>query len=518
MKKLLISTFVIITTSVLVLSSCSKKDFDDNYYNPEASVDANIPSLYAGLFVNARVSPHYWNLYTFLIPMMGTYSQTSGYTNGSHVYEQEVNYTKDRWNDYYTTTISRYREIQKYYDNLTTDDEKTGFQLFLETATVFVYDQTEQIIDMWGDIPFSTSGQLNLNGTITLASYDKSEGLYDSMLTDLKRISDYLATAAPAQFYFDQLKAYDFVNKGDILKWRKYCNSLRLRMAMRISYQDESAAKSVIQEILGNPSQYPVVDAAAESITIQPPSTTSSLVSVNDIRSGFGVNPFAPGKMVDTVMVPSGDLRLPVYFTANKNGEYRGVPLTWTATRVQDSITANYFSRYDSTTFTENNLFPGIIITAAEVSFIKAEAYERWGGGAAKDAYENGIRQSIEFYTAVNNNSDYTGGSKLPMPSEADIQTFLANPIVAYGTNNLEKIATQKWIDFNVMQANQAWAEWRRTKLPELYFATDPSSVIAPNVPNRLLYPTTEATLNEANYAAVKAEDNINSKVFWDVK
>jgi hypothetical protein len=104
------------------------------------------------------------------------------------------------------------------------------------------------------------------------------------------------------------------------------------------------------------------------------------------------------------------------------------------------------------------------------------------------------------------------------MPSEADIQTFLANPIVSYGTNNLEKIATQKWIDFNVMQANQAWAEWRRTKLPELYFATDPSSVIAPNVPNRLLYPTTEATLNEANYAAVKAEDNINTKVFWDVK
>jgi len=104
------------------------------------------------------------------------------------------------------------------------------------------------------------------------------------------------------------------------------------------------------------------------------------------------------------------------------------------------------------------------------------------------------------------------------MPTEEEIASYLANPIVAYGTNNLEKIGTQKWIDFNVMQANQAWAEWRRTGYPVLYFPTDPSSVISPNVPNRLLYPTTEATLNSANYEAVKSEDNINTKVFWDVK
>src|SRR5581483_7279509 len=98
-----------------------------------------------------------------------------------------------------------------------------------------------------------------------------------------------------------------------------------------------------------------------------------------------------------------------------------------------------------------------IIITAAEVQFIKAEAYERWGGGDAKAAYESGVKQSILFYWYINNHSKQKGdayyGVKEPMPTDLAIATYLTNPLVAYGTNNLEKIATQKWIDFGVIQA-----------------------------------------------------------------
>lgn len=519
MKKLIISIPLLIIAAGALITGCKKSDFDDNYYNPDASVTATIPSLYSGLLFNEKVLPRYWNLYTFQIPLMGTYSQTAGYTQANKVYEQPVNYTKDRWDYFYTTTIARYREIEKYYNKLTTDADKKGYQLFLETSRIFLYDQTAQVVDMWGDIPFSTAGQLNAQGSIILASYDKAADIYSSMLTDLKRISDYLATAAPDQFYLDQLTTYDYLNKGSITKWRKYCNSLILRLAMRISYKDEATAKSYIQTILGNATQYPVIDAYTDAIKLQPSSINSTLTTTsNDIRNGFGVNPFAPGKMVDTIMVASNDLRLPVYFTANKNGQYHGVPNSWNATRVSDSTSANYFSRWDSMTFSENNLFPGIIFTAAEVSFLKAEAYERWGGGTAKTAYETGIKQSIQFWVSVNNNSDYSKGAKESMPSDVAIAAFVANPVIAYGTNNLEKIATQKWIDFNVIQANQAWAEWRRTKLPKLNFPTDNSSVLSPNIPNRLLYPSTESTLNAANYETVKSSDNITTKVFWDVK
>jgi hypothetical protein len=522
MKKLIIAIpFFIIATGLLV-TGCKKSEIDDTYYDPNNSVTATIPTLFSGLLYNERVLPKYWGLFTFQIPVMGKYSQTAGYTNGNKVYEQPTTYTQDRWNYFYTTTIARYREMEKFYNNLTTDADKTGYLLFLEAARIFVYDQTAQIIDLWGDIPFSTAGQLNATGNIVLASYDKGSEIYSKILTDLKRISDYLASVKPDPTYQGQLDKTDYMNKGSITKWRKYCNSLILRLAMRISYKDEATAKSLIEAVLGNPTKYPLVDTYTESITIQPSETSSSLTAENEIRDGFDVNSTAPGKMVEEIMVPSNDPRLPIYFSTNKNGEYHGVPNTWNSTRVEDSIRNQYFSRWDSTTFSENNLFPGIVFTAAEANFLKAEAYERWGGGDAKAAYEKGVKQSILFYWSVNNSGrkkkENFYGVKEPMPTDAAIAAYLLNPIVAYGTNNLEKIATQKWIDFGVVMANQAWAEYRRTKFPVLNFPTDASSVLSPNPPNRLLYPTTEVSLNATNYAAVKAGDNPSTKVFWDVK
>ncbi|MBO9200677.1 MULTISPECIES: SusD/RagB family nutrient-binding outer membrane lipoprotein [Niastella] len=523
MKRLIIRIPLFMMAAGLLVTGCKKSEIDKAYYNPNGSATASIPTLYSGLLFNERVLPKYWGLYTFEVPMMGTYAQTNGQNLTNKVYEQSVNYTKDRWDYFYTTTIARYREIEKYYNGLTSDADKAGFQLFLETARIFVYDQTAQMVDLWGDIPFSTAGQLNTTGNIVLASYDKGEDVYNTILTDLKRISDYLASVKPDPYYQGQLTSSDYMNKGSLTKWRKYCNSLMLRLAMRISYKDEAKAKGIVQTILGNVNQYPLIDTYQENITITPSTTGSNLTAINDIQEGFKASSYAPGKMVDEIMVPANDPRLPILFTPNKDSVYHGVPFDWNSTRVADSVRENYFSMWDSTTFTQNNVFPGIVETAAEVQFLKAEAYERWGGGNAKAAYDEGVKQSILFYWMVNKNSRQKGDfrygeEKFDEPKDVDIAAFLANPLIAYGTNNLEKIATQKWIDFGVIQAHQAWAEYRRTKLPKLTYPVDGSSVTAPAPPNRLLYPGTEASLNSTNYAAVKSRDNITAKVFWDVK
>ncbi|MCS3796321.1 SusD/RagB family nutrient-binding outer membrane lipoprotein [Niastella sp. OAS944] len=517
MKKLIIAIPLFIIAAGTLVTGCKKSDFEENYLKPDASVTATIPSLYSALFFNEWVLPRYRLLFTFQIPAMGLYSQTAGYSQGEKVYAQATNYTKDRWDYFYNNTMARYREIEKYYNKLSTDGEKTGYQLFLETSRIFVYDQAAQMVDLWGDIPFSTAGQLNTTGNIILPSYDKAADVYTFILTDLKRISDYLASTKFADFYLNQLGTYDYVNKGSVTQWRKYCNSLILRLAMRISYKDETTAKALVQTILNNPTQYPLIDAASESIKIQPKDKTSALTAVNDMREGFKVIPYAPGKMVEEIMAPAVDPRLPIYFNANKNNEYHGVLNTWNASRVSDSISKNYYASWDSTTFTENNLFPGIVFTAAEVSFLKAEAYERWSGGNAKAAYEAGVKQSIQFYIGINNNSDY-GGTKETMPTDAAINAYLLKPQVAYGTNNLEKIATQKWIDFGVILANQAWAEYRRTKLPQMTFPDDASAPSSIKPPTRLTYPTSEVNLNAKNYEAVKAGDNASTKIFWDVK
>ncbi|MCU7548742.1 SusD/RagB family nutrient-binding outer membrane lipoprotein [Chitinophagaceae bacterium LB-8] len=518
MKKLIIYISFSLM-AVVLFSGCKKSDFSENYYNPEKAVTADVPSLYAGLFKNETILPRYWNLYTFQVPVLGTYTQIAGYTNGSGVYEQPNNYTGDRWNDFYKNVMARYREIEKHYNALTSADDKEGYKLFLETAQVFVYDQATQIVDMWGDIPFSTAGGLNAEGKIILPGYDNGESLYNTALTELKRISDYLATVTPNNFYLSQLKSTDYVNSGDLLKWRKYTNSVLLRLAMRISYKDEAKAKSIVQGLLANPTQYPLAEDVLDKITIQPNSPTSSLAPADqkEIWNGFDVIPYPGAKMVNEIMVPTNDPRLPVYFTTNKNGVYNGVANTLTEAQVAEGATNFIFSRWDSTTFTYNHLLPGILVTPAEVNLLKAEAFERWGGGSAKDAYEKGIRLSIAFWYGINNISDRVE-DKVEPPTEAAIMAYLAKPLVAYGTDNLNKIATQKWINFTIMQAQIAWSEIRRTKLPVLSFPNDPTSVAAPNPPTRLLYPSAERTLNTANYNAVKDKDNTTTKLFWDVR
>ncbi|HUZ57622.1 MAG TPA: SusD/RagB family nutrient-binding outer membrane lipoprotein [Hanamia sp.] len=503
----------------IFFGGCKKSTIDSQYYNPETAVTANVPALFAGLFNNAYVIPRYWNLYTLLIPVFGEYSQTNGYANAFHVYEQPTNYTTNKWDNYYTTVMAQYRELQKYYNNLTSPADKQGFAVFLNTADIFFYDQTAQMVDLWGDIPYSAAGSLNAKGTIVPAKYDSAQTIYYGIINDLDRINTYLDTLNLPAFYGNQFSKYDYVNGGNLMKWREYANSLRLRLAMRISYYDSATAKTVVMGMLNNPTQYPMVLNASDAIQIN---LEGNMISTgNDIRNGFGVDPFAPGYMVDSVMGPANDPRLPFYFTLNNSGSYQGVLNSTLASTVTSGEQNGVYSRWDSTTFTENNNFPGLIIDAAEVNFCIAEAYQRWGSvSSAQTAYYNGINQSILYYYTINSSSSYTG-PKQPMPSAGAIAAYEAYPTVAFGTDmqgNLEKIATQKWIDFNVMQANQAWAEYRRTKLPALSFPIDPGSVSAPNPPTRLLYPGEESSLNTANYDAVAAKDNITTKIFWDVK
>ncbi|MGH2644527.1 MAG: SusD/RagB family nutrient-binding outer membrane lipoprotein, partial [Chitinophagaceae bacterium] len=385
-----------------------------------------------------------------------------------------------------------------------------------------------QMVDLWGDIPFSQAGQLiTKGGQIELGKYDKGKDVYDTILNDLQNISGYLATVNPDPYYAGLLQKYDFINHGNIMMWRRYCNSLLLRLAMRISYENEPEAKSIVQQILGNPSQYPLVDDNTENIEIV--AIGPNLNSIinhhqNGIQGGMG-GTLAPGYMLNNIMKPSGDPRIQVFFSQNKNGDYEGVPDDWTTETQNDSSASNHFSRYDSTTFIMNNEFPGIIFTAAEVDFFKAEAYQRWGGGDPAAAYNEGIEQSVAFWYEVNhlniNDVGFANYDPKTPPTDAQVATFLQNPIVAYtGTPDqlLDKIATEQWINYGLMQAYQGWAEIRRTGYPALSFTTDAGSLQSPLPPDRLLYPVDESTLNAQNYAAVKAEDNVNTKIFWDVK
>jgi hypothetical protein len=523
--------FVLLITG---FSSCSKK-IDEYYTDPDKTTSANMGQLFTYMLHNNRIYPTYWDYATFVTGVTANYSQFIATSPSSNMYVPNTSYNQDRWEDYYTGGImNSYRTIVVAYNNMSDYDKNLNY-IFLQLAKVILYDQTSQIIDLWGDIPYSEAGSLNTTNLLSNAKFDDAATIYYSLIDSLTSLNTYLASASIASSTKTALTTQDLLLGGDLTLWRKYVNSLKLRLLMRISNYDESSAKTEVTKILTDESTYPMVSSNSENILLEMNPSSGSYYS-EGIRAGLtdgatSDGPYAPYYMLDSVMFNNNDPRTPVFWDAGPKSldslgvEYLGVKINDNSETVSLRIKDSLLTTYDTTTFIYNLNVPGVLFTASEVSFLKAEAYERWSsiGGNAQTAYETGIKQSIEFYYSLNQesykNTSYTYTAKiLDSPAASVITAFLSSSEVGYSGTTSEKLAkiyTQKWVNFFILQAGQAWAEYRRTGYPDIPFVKDPLTGVLP--PTRLLYPDTEKSYNSTNYSAVSSKDTRDTKIFWDV-
>ncbi|MDE1193504.1 MAG: SusD/RagB family nutrient-binding outer membrane lipoprotein [Arachidicoccus sp.] len=412
--------------------------------------------------------------------------------------------------------LSNYAEMNAAYSALS-EDKKADQYVFLQVGKVIVCDQTAQMIDLWGDIPYFQANSINSNRNIVNAPFDAAATIYDTLISNLKDLNTYFAAASLSSNAQSALTAQDLIYKGKLSKWREYANSLRLRLLMRISNANESFAKTEVATMLQDPNTYPLLTDNADNAQLnQSPSTLES-----DIQGGIGLAPFAPDYLLDSIMAPNNDPRLAVYWDTVSGGKYVGFPITGTASDYTNAVNNHTISTFDSSTFIYNYNVPGILFNAAETNFLEAEAYERWGLGDASIPYYAGIQNSIDFYYGINASRILKSGSwpVLAEPSSTQISTYEALPSIAYSGSTEQKLAkiyTQKWEHFFILQAQQAWAEYRRTGYPQLKFYDNVSSD-GENPPLRLLYPSAEALYNADNYSKVASQDKKTTKIFWDV-
>ncbi|PZP48859.1 MAG: hypothetical protein DI598_09245 [Pseudopedobacter saltans] len=448
------------------------------------------------------------------------------------MYIPNATYTSSRWADYYDGSVSssspdynysgpgiksNYTEMLTTYAALSSADQANNY-VFLQLGKVILSDQTSQMVDLWGDIPFFKSNSLNSSRTISDAPYDNAETVYDSIIGYLKDVNAYLDTVNLSSVVATSLAKQDLIYGGNLTKWRMYANSLRLRLLMRISNYNESMAKTEVTTMLNDPSTYPLINDNADNAQFnQSPSTIQSSLS-----GAISLAPYAPAYLLDTVMNLNNDPRIPVYWDANASGQYVGFSSSSTAADYSTAVSNRSLATIDSATFIYNYNLPGILFNAAETDFLIAEAYERWGLGDASVPYYAGIDQSIAFYYKINQTRILSSGSwpVLASPSAASISSFKGKSAVLYSgttTQKLTKIYTQKWAHFFILQAQQAWAEYRRTGYPVLNFYVNTGSANAINPPSRLLYPSEQSLYNNANYLQVASKDTRSGKVFWDV-
>lgn len=529
MKKLLIITSLSLGVA---LTSCKKADFADNYADPSKISVTSVEKQYAGfLQSNADyILPNYWNYFVVLRTTTNHYTQAVGFINSDKQYVPGEAGISGNWNSYYAF-LAQYKEMQKVYNALSAGDQAEK-RIFLITATIYLYDYTQKMVDLHGAIPFSKASALSTNGGDYLSSlpaYDDAATVYTKMLDDLKGFADELGTITVSALAQNALSTQDFVNKGSIAKWKAYCNSLRLRMLTRVSgvAAMKTRAADEISAILGNSAKYPVVAANTDNIQINVTDLNSNLNSkgFQDGLASSGWNSNIASKAMIDHMNTNVDPRLRVMFEAGSNagGVYNGLD-QMANPATQDSLfnKALTIANYNRSTFSHNQYFPGVLINAAEVSFLKAEYYANAGNAAsAKTAYEDGIKQSIEFYYGVRALSNNSLAPAAAPFTTAEVTAYLAKPGIDFSLATTKAaqvglIANQKWIHFNVIQSLENWAEVRRLKAPSLAFKVDAaSSQTLP--PTRWIYPSSESVYNTANYNTVKANDNLTTKLFWDV-
>lgn len=334
--------------------------------------------------------------------------------------------------------------------------------------------------DLWGDIGYSEALQGRDPSSGNTPAYDPQEQVYDGLLSELTSAQ---AALAPGAFSIGEA---DLIYEGDADRWKAFANSLRLRLAMRLSEVDDAkgrgefAAALAAGVITGNDGNA-VLRYLDDGISVHP------LFAYQRNRDDHGIS----ATLVDTLLALA-DPRLPVYAKPNAGGYYKGTQNGSEDDPPLDSISriGTYFTRADA---------PAVLMSYAEVLFLQAEAAERgWIAGDAAALYRAAIRASMEQYG---------------VPA-TDIDAYLAQPGVAYA--GLPSIGVQKWI---ALYGNgpEAYAEWRRTGYPAL--VAGPDAINESRIPVRLPYPSSEDRLNGANLQAAITRQggaSLNDPLWWD--
>jgi uncharacterized protein YqfB (UPF0267 family) len=521
------SLILIALVALLLGTACTKQQFADNYSDPTKTANTDVPKQFLGVLHTSKdyVLPAYWNYFVFYRTTLTRYTQAVGWVNEDNQYIPAAAGVSDRWSNYYQT-LGQYRALQKINEELPAE-VKSNLRIFMIAATIFIYDLTIRTVDLHGDIPFTEAGMIHVKGNYSdsYAKYDDAQTIYVTILDQLKLLADELNTIVISDAVEGSFKSNDVINQGSIELWKKYCNSLRIKLLSRVSGVAalQARANTEIASILAG-TTYPISLVDEDNIAMDVINPDGDFHS-RDFRTGledWGGN--IAGKAIIDNMVTNSDPRLRVVFEpgSNANGVYRGIDQMATNPISQQLIDSSWVSIYNRSTLSRNQLFPGMLISAAEVNFFIAEFYMKAGNMAsAKTHYENGIRESIRFYYNVRGISNNTESPALVPLGASEISDYFARPNVSWdaATNDAQRIAriaTQKWLHLNVVNPIENWNEYRRLDAPNLIIKEDGASSQR-FLPLRLNIPSAEATFNPANYQAVQSKDNLTTKIFWDV-
>lgn len=515
MKK--IKIYLIILAFVSAFSACTENFDDVNTNGNKPSIDQAAPAM---LLTNSIESMTDRVHEIFLGHEMGScwvqHMAKVQYTDEDR-YIPRVSVVNNTWTSFYGASGMDVATIIKIAD-------AKGYKNYKGVGLVLQVYISSVLTDLFGDIPYSQAWQGSADNAIISPAYDKQEDIYRDMIAKLKEANTLLGTGT------EEIEG-DILYNGDIDAWKKFANSLRLRLLLRMSSKDASFVTTEMSAMLASPTTYPIFEKNADNAALVYLGSAPNNNPINENRKTRDDHRVSK-TLIDMLYIDpaSPDYRVSIYASlAEGTHDYDGLPNGLRASEAAAYKDNGLKNTSKIGSFYSSATAPGVLMTYAELQFILAEAavkaYIPGGVAQAEIYYNDGIKASYyQNATAFEAELEDVWASTFTSWGwdGKDILKYAFDDYMEYGgwkfnaAKAMEQIGTQKWVAL-FDQGLQANFEQRRIGYPVL--VAPAAAANSGKIPVRVFYPSDEYSRNKKNVeAAVAAQggDDMKTKVWWN--
>lgn len=346
------------------------------------------------------------------------------------------------------------------------------------TVEIMAVYAWSNLVDTYNNVPYTEALKPTGAGSILQPKYDDAKTIYSDLI---KRLDAAIATINQSKKGFSG----DLIYGGNMQKWYKFANSLKLRMGINLADVDATLSKATVESAYNK-----VFTSNSDNALVDYPGGQYANPIYLELN---GRTDYVGSDVLINALNAKNDPRITSYFEPTATGSFVGGKF---------GANNNYGNNsHVNETYVNNETAKGDLLDYAEVCFILAEAAQRGYsvGGTAAAWYDKGVLASMSHWHV----------------SSADAATYLAaNPYDA--ANWKQSIGEQAWFAM-YNRGYEAWTFSRRLDFPKF---VNPVGSDTKGVPTRMTYPAPEQSLNKANYEAAAATlsggDDATSKVFWD--
>ncbi|MBC6491472.1 SusD/RagB family nutrient-binding outer membrane lipoprotein [Flavihumibacter stibioxidans] len=506
----------LILAGSVYLSGCTKKFEELN--TDKTKLTTLGASEYPFLFSKAQSAASYkyadyqiaQNLFADLYAQ---YYATSATYFPSDRYTIVSDWLPGHWLPQYTEVVPQLRTLLKETDAASAENA---------LANIWWVWSFHRITDYYGPIPYFQAGE-----PLNTIPYDAQDKIYDDFFKRLNASIDVLKSNTSATPYGN----FDLIYSGNVAKWLKFANTLKLRLALRVSKADPARAKAEAEAAVASG----VMTATSDDAYMV---ATPAGNDANGLAGIAGWNEFRMSATMESVLKGYEDPRIGVYFQpASSTGTYEGLRNGLSPTQLGDALNSNDNNSNVGTRWVtgggaswNNNLStPRNIMHSAEAYFLRAEgALLGWNmNGTAKELYEKGIEASMNQWgvTDAAAITAYINSNNTPVaPADAMASPAVNNYPVKFDADpamQIKQIAQQKWLAL-FPDGFEAWADLRRMGVLQQYPLVNSDN---PDLPvgtriRRLPFIDLEKRTNgaavEAAVQLLGGPDKPNTKLWWD--